>query len=72
MFVDALCSLGENWTVDDELIDKLEEFTCKIYGSKQKQLNEARTFMLRSKCGSEKLDASTNFTWVDCHHVEKY
>ena len=46
-----LSRLGEDWTIPDELLDNLEEFTCNIYGQYQiRSVNELRYNTVQNHC----------------------
>ena len=45
--------LGVDWNVNESIFKVLAEFTCKIYGSKEVNINDVRSSMFRSKCKSE-------------------
>lgn len=45
-------SLGDEWSVHDNIIDFLEEFTCVMYGyPKEKSINSVRSIMLKKMVG---------------------
>ena len=39
-FVAAFSRLGSSWVVDDNLINDLQKFVCRLYGQKQSTVNE--------------------------------
>ena len=44
--------LGDNWTVDQDVINDLESFTCLMYGKgREKSVNDVRSIMLRNMVG---------------------
>ena len=50
-FQRVLASLGEEWTVSDELVDELEAFTCTIYGkSRSHSIDEVRSTLIKERC----------------------
>ena len=50
-FEAPLSHLGEDWTIPDELLDDLEEFTCNIYGQyKIRFVNELRHNKKQNRC----------------------
>lgn len=50
-YCDALKHLGDDWDLDESVIDGCEKFTCAIYGKpKCTSVDEVRHMMLTSKC----------------------
>lgn len=48
-----LRKLGNDWSIEEEVIDDLEAFTCLMYGqAKEKSLNSVRSIMLKKMVGS--------------------
>ena len=44
--------LGEEWKIEDSVLDEIEAFTCSIYGyPREMQLNCARSKMLKKMDG---------------------
>ena len=41
-FVDAFSRLGTEWSIDADLLSKLEEYVCNIFGKKKKEVNTVR------------------------------
>ena len=41
-FVDVFASLGSSWSPQDEIYDGLEEYVCRLYGCKKKDVNYVR------------------------------
>ncbi|KAL5007522.1 hypothetical protein ScPMuIL_016328 [Solemya velum] len=51
---DTLKRLGDDWKVDDDLLDGCEEFICAVYGkAKFDSVNEVRHLMHQSKCDGD-------------------
>ena len=48
-FEETFSKLGEEWEVSNEVINDLERFTCRLFGCKETQLNEARAYLLKLK-----------------------
>ncbi|KAK3700755.1 hypothetical protein QZH41_010937 [Actinostola sp. cb2023] len=50
----AFRKLGDEWSVEDETIDEIEEFTCLMYGyAREKSLNTVRSIMLKKMVGED-------------------
>ena len=44
--------LGDKWSVDQEVMDELEAFTCLMYGhAREKSVNAVRSIMLKKMVG---------------------
>jgi len=53
-YVQTLPQLGDTWEVKDGVIDKLESFTCCVYGRPRfSKVSNLRYPMLEEKCGDE-------------------
>ena len=53
IYYPIFASIGDSWNVSDELMNKIEEFTCLMYSSPQyKTVDEVRYAMLIRWCGS--------------------
>ena len=53
-FCDTLNQLGEDWDVEEELLDDCDKFICAVYGkSKCSSVDEVRHIMLKSKCDGD-------------------
>ena len=51
---DTFKQLGNNWDISDDLINRLEEFVCLIYGfPRTKNVNEVRSAMLKKMVGNK-------------------
>ena len=48
-FKQAFIELGTNWELSEYLISALEEFTCYIYGSRTKDIDNLRYKMFNKK-----------------------
>ncbi len=60
-FVQTLTQLGDTWELREEMIHKLESFTCCIYGrARFSKVDDLRHHMLTEKCGEEIITASQN------------
>ncbi|KAG1654877.1 hypothetical protein GQR58_024815 [Nymphon striatum] len=53
-FVAAFSRLGLSWDVDNNLVNELQKFVCRLYGQKQSTVNELRYKMYCSKNGKVK------------------
>ncbi|KAG1712229.1 Integrin alpha-9 [Nymphon striatum] len=53
-FVAAFSRLGLSWDVDNNLVNELQKFVCRLYGQKQSTVNELRYKMYYSKNGKVK------------------
>ena len=46
--------LGNNWEVPNDLINELEDFTCKLFGKTHiTKIDDLRLYMMKEKCGTE-------------------
>ena len=52
-FVSVFVSLGQDWYLSDEIKNALENYICKLYGSKKSDINEARFDIFIQKHGSK-------------------
>lgn len=51
---ESIRHLGDEWDIDENLVNACEEFVCAIYGkAKYKKVDEARYVMLKAKCDGE-------------------
>jgi len=58
-FVQTLAERRDTWQVKDGVIDKLESFTCCVYGRPRfSTVDDLRYQMLKEKCGDEVISAS--------------
>ena len=47
--------LGEDWKIEDSVLDEIETFTCAVYGYPRKtQVNSIRSKILRKMVGEDK------------------
>ncbi|KAG1692301.1 Transmembrane protein 164 [Nymphon striatum] len=53
-FVAVFSRLGLSWDVDNNLVNELQKFVCRLYGQKQSTVNELRYKMYCSKNGKVK------------------
>lgn len=54
-FIDVFAQLGRSWNVEEDLVCKLEQFVCYMYGfPRMKSVNEVRTVMLKKMVGEDK------------------
>jgi len=54
--------LGDEWSVDQEVTDELEAFTCLMYGhAREKSVNSVRSIMLRKMVGPSQCVTIHNF-----------
>ena len=52
LLVFSFRKLGEEWSVDQEVTNDLEAFTCLMYGhAREKSVNSVRSIMLRKMTG---------------------
>ena len=52
-FVIAFPQLGDDWQLSEALLNTLEIFTCKLYGSRKSTVNEARYELFMKKYTKE-------------------
>ena len=52
-FVIAFQQLGDDWQLSEALLNTLEIFTCKLYGSRKSKVNEARYELFMKKYTKE-------------------
>ena len=52
-FETAFKLLGTSWDLSEETFSMLKEFTCYLYGYKQKNVNEVRSKLFSKKYGNE-------------------
>ena len=52
--MDTFKQLGDNWNISEDLINRLEEFGCPIFGfPRTKNVNEVRSTMLKKMVGKK-------------------
>ena len=60
-FVQIFASIGDSWSVSEELLDELKESTCFLYGRQRfKRVDEVRHLMLREKCEQDAINVDVN------------
>ena len=60
-FFESLAKLGESWSMNKDLLDKIEAFTCAMYGKpKFLHVDDLRFCMLNEKCKNETISSNTN------------
>ena len=60
-FIETLAKLGESWSMDKDLLDEIEAFTCAMYGRpKFLNVDYLRFYMLSDKCKNETISSNTN------------
>ena len=53
-FIETLAKLGESWSMDKDLLDEIEAFTCAMYGRpKFLHVDDLRFYMLNEKCKAQ-------------------
>ena len=51
MKVRVLAGLGDKWTVSEEMVAELEEFTCTVYEkSKSQSIDEVHSTLTKEEC----------------------
>ena len=48
MFLCVFSRLGAEWSTDDDLLSKLAEYVCNIFGTKKKEVNAVRYEVLKN------------------------
>ena len=60
-FIETLAKLGKSWSMDKDLLDEIEAFTCAMYGRpKFLHVDDLRFYMLSDKCKNETIGSNTN------------
>lgn len=60
-YVAALANLGMSWSVPQNIIDDMEEFTCAMYGKARfSSVNDLRLFRIKKKCEAKPMNALRN------------
>ena len=52
-FLKAFQDLGSSWELEDETFDLLQEYVCKLYGSREKNVDQARYELFQKKYEKE-------------------
>ncbi len=60
-FSPVMAKLGDEWQVQDGMVDQLEEFCCVLYGHKRlKSVDDVRDVKLKKVCGRDGLIKTTS------------
>ena len=60
-YADTLSTLGDSWTVSDELVQEFENFTCAMYGkSRLKSVDSVRYVKINDKCSDDGIVPTKN------------
>ena len=52
-FQDAMSQLGNTWNLSDDLLNKIQQFVCQIYGSRKEKVNDTRYELFHRKYNNQ-------------------